>query len=60
MVKSQTNLSPALKERLTKILNSLGISEAEYLRGALIARMRRDARAEMKRQIELRDSEGSK
>ena len=44
MIKLQTNVDLTVKSRLEIILERLGLSEAEYLRGALLARMRRDTR----------------
>jgi hypothetical protein len=42
--KIQTRVEPQDRLRLTCILNNLGLSESEWLRGAAKAQMRRDER----------------
>ena len=55
--KIQTNVSHEVKQRLGLLLDELGIGEAEYLRGAILARMRRDTRSQMVTVIKNRVSE---
>lgn len=40
----KARIEPDARERLKRMLNRLGLSESEYIRGAIDARLRRDER----------------
>ena len=55
MAKIEATINPQTKHRLSSIIADMGISEAEYVRGALLARMRRDTRRDIVRLTKIKD-----